>query len=832
MFDALPVEIIQQIAGHLPTAQSITSLLATNRNLQTKYSVDPHVFFRSFVQKTFPTATTTPLWRDAACALTSRARAWDRKALSVRHVAPSTTDDLFDGLTGARLMRQASFCGPVIDSYSDWLGPSWSADREVLAWSLFGRVLLRVSNGKQEKWSAYSSPLDDMPLSDISDMRLLRPNQRRIAAEEILVFGRADGHMGLVSYNISTNEFQERKSFAPLTNLNRDVYRFDVSLADTPLVARSSYNQIDLFPVTSPNDVIKPIATLKLASDEKTNRLMARAIKFVSPSVVACSLRDRIGPPPRSMIYVHNLSPTGFTDDPLVHLSTAAMDDKPGVFTRCLANMPSSAGSRAALRSNLVLSGWTDSTVLIHDVRTTEVAMKFEDHVDALQVSSILAIDDKRFLAASDGHPCLRVHDIRMPRHGMPYGNLDLTNSSSLRAQTPHIHAPGEDRRGPSYLLSIPVPRSGDPNRAHYAFGGASNPTALPDRYKGPIFSLSTPSSYSTTVYAGIELGVLKLDFHNTDDVLSNIEHTMTGTSTVTRGVKRTRKFWDVLPAPEDYGLKLRPSRASSQSLPRAATQAPASRITNGSSDLQHLQELVAIDPTLFPLPIASYLRPRPSHMSSDHIYLRKQLDWQTTVRIWREENHSGREQRDKLEVQEHRSNLTAAPETAPMDPTSSSPSPRQSNSQRSPSNQSATHRHFQDRVREQEDDDERWDVRWRLAGDKDLPNEYRILATHSRSRPVRDTRRADDAMAAANAATSGDVAGLSDAVRRLGVADGNGARGQGRWRGRGRGRGRGSGRGGERGGVRSSGIGDGTWRGRGRGDSSGSGPSRGRGEG
>ena len=833
MLDTLPVEIVQQIAGHLPTAQSITSLLATDRDLRKQYTVDPHALFRSFVQNTFPTANPPPLWRDAACALTSRVRAWDRKALSVRHVVPPRPSNLFDGLTDRTLIRQASLCGPIVDSYSEWLGPSWSDGREVLVWSLFGRVLLRVSDGKQQKLSAYSSPSDHLAGSDISDLRLLRADQRPLSTQECFVFGRADGRMGLVSYDTSTNEFEERRSFQPLKDRNRDVYRFDVSLADEPLVARLYHDQIDVFPITSADNIINPINTYKPGSKENTNKLAARAIKFVSPSVVACSLRDQTGPRPRSIIHIHNLAPAGFIENPLVHLGTAAMDDKPSTFARCFANLPSSSGSHTASGSNLLLSGWTDSTVLLHDLRTTSVVMKFEDHVDARQVSSVLAIDDKRFLAASDEYPCLRAYDIRMPRYGTPNSTFDLSNGLGLRPQTPHVDVPEEDPRGSSYLLSVPVPRSRTLTPHHTALD-AFSPSSLIDRYKGPIFSLSTPSSYSSTVYAGIELGVLKLDFHNTDDILSNSEHSVTTTSALKTGGKRVRKFWDVLPTPENYGLELRPVEVPSQSLLKSTVEHPAS---HGSNDTSHyVQHFVRTNPMLFPQPIAVYLRPRAIYLSTDPIHLRKQLHWTTTAQIWLKELEVSQDRRNNEQTQEHSSTYMTATEAVVRKP---SPSPPSRNDTSNPSgpNEPPIHRREQHRVRAYDSEQELWDFRWRLAGDKDLPDEFGISTANSRRIPVR--ARGNRGNAAASSATVTGTADTGTVGLTTPVAGVRGARGQGRgWeRGRGGARSRGTGgergRGGWRGGERRRGTGAAREAGRGRGgDGSASGPSRGRGEG
>src|SRR5690348_5125058 len=88
MLAQLPSEIIYHIATFLPTASCLVNLSLTCRHLHAVVSQDDYRIFRAFVQSRFPSIDTPPFWKDAAPALTSRSRAFDRKAVIGRFVLP------------------------------------------------------------------------------------------------------------------------------------------------------------------------------------------------------------------------------------------------------------------------------------------------------------------------------------------------------------------------------------------------------------------------------------------------------------------------------------------------------------------------------------------------------------------------------------------------------------------------------------------------------------------------------------------------------------------------------------------------------------------------
>src|ERR1700758_4532080 len=114
MLENLPIEILQQVSGHLPTASAIVNLSLTSKKLHQRLAADDYSIFRQFVQNRFPSISCPPLWKEAACILTSRSRAWDRRGFIASACQPPRDDQFWYTRVDAR--QKFGFV-PVIDSY-------------------------------------------------------------------------------------------------------------------------------------------------------------------------------------------------------------------------------------------------------------------------------------------------------------------------------------------------------------------------------------------------------------------------------------------------------------------------------------------------------------------------------------------------------------------------------------------------------------------------------------------------------------------------------------------------------------------------------------------
>lgn len=135
----------------------------------------------------------------------------------------------------------------------------------------------------------------------------------------------------------------------------------------------------------------------------------------------------------------------------------------------------------------------------LHDLRSNRpFESTFRDSTDHNPVYNILPFGHDRFVVGAGGDAVIKLFDLRTPN---AYNYLNVKPGPPPQPQsTTH------PRKDFSLFLSQPLPT---PRRAR-------NNAA----YRGPIYTLSTPSPSSPSIYAGIVDGVFRLDFSSTDDLI------------------------------------------------------------------------------------------------------------------------------------------------------------------------------------------------------------------------------------------------------------------------------------------------------------------------
>ena len=150
----------------------------------------------------------------------------------------------------------------------------------------------------------------------------------------------------------------------------------------------------------------------------------------------------------------------------------------------------------------------------------------FTDTVDDGQILSLLSLGQEKFLAGSHQNACLKTFDLRRTGH-RPYSYLGdrdrrghaIPSANKKGHRSNGINSTPPQRKDYNIFLAIPMnPRlrtfwDWQPN-------GRQPGRLKPERYRGSVYSLSSPSLASPTVYAGIENHVLQLDFAASDDLL------------------------------------------------------------------------------------------------------------------------------------------------------------------------------------------------------------------------------------------------------------------------------------------------------------------------
>jgi hypothetical protein len=613
MLSTLPVEILERIVSHLPTASSIVSLSLANRTLYQKLSANNYAIFRSFIKKAFPSFEPPPLWRDAACALTSHSRAWDRHAFIAREcVLPQDDRWLRAANPGA---HQSFGYVPIIDSYATWSGPRWADGKEVLVWGDWGRLRTCVTENGNVKWSSWRSPDDHLPENDLLDVRILRPHQNTNMQGESFLLRKANREIIKLESRPGRDVFEQVSQYATPSD---PVDCMDITSSTSPVLAVCNTQAITLYPVNSDSVTILPSDTCQL-DQPHTLKHRQRCAKFLSDTSLAVAVQFVEGRS-RSPINIYDVGPAGLSNTPLAatySLGTSACDRPLGRHCANTIAPLDATGSLAGRPGQVFLSGWSDGIARLHDLRDPRASRaEYIDVVDDGQILSLLVMGHERFLAGSHQNACLKVFDLRMPG-GRVY---DYLHAAPARCGRRNAASP---RRDINIFLALHLPKS----RTWSPLPTNHRPST--PRYRGSIYTLSCPSPISPTIYAGIENHVISLSTISTDDWRSAskfpalqpiLEHSagIPNLSSYERPRPSHASTDNWRSAPKFLALKpsyerSRPSHASTDNW-RSAPKFPALKpILERSADI---------------LNISSYERPRPGHASTDAVLLRKQMDW------------------------------------------------------------------------------------------------------------------------------------------------------------------------------------------------------------
>jgi hypothetical protein len=530
MLENLPIEILQQVAGHLPTASAIINLSLTSKKLHERLAVDDYSIFRQFVQNRFPSISCPPLWKEAARILTSRSRAWDRRAFIASVCQPPRDDQFWP--TRVEPRQRFGFV-PVIDSYEVWdIG---TARRVVLAWGAAGRLRLRITEDGITSWRTWRMPDDHLPQNDILEIHLLKPHQRQTESNEQMIIRRATKEVVKVESGIEGGDLLPESKYPSDQFLRKTKYStnpdfadcMDISNATEPVLAVCNTTTMQLFPVHSNEAITQPAHTHQLARKYEYKH-RKRCAKFLSTERLALSVQFLEGHV-QSPIDVYHVTPYGLVQgiSTAAHSEHGAEDHSGRHCANAIAPLDASA-SLAGHAGEVFLSGWSDGIARLHDLRTPKVSVgEYVDTVDDGQILSLLPIGHERFLAGSHHNACLKTFDLRMPgtraysyldavtpRGQIPTPQLTYHPYNSGAQRSRNDLCPFPQAREINIFLSLHIP----PVRRLWQPLPRRVDSRLP-RYRGSIYSLSAPSASSPTVFVGIENEVIQLDFQSTDDV-------------------------------------------------------------------------------------------------------------------------------------------------------------------------------------------------------------------------------------------------------------------------------------------------------------------------
>lgn len=327
--DQLPQELLIQIFIHLGTARTLLHLSLTCKRIHAIVEKDG---FRIFVQSHFPSFQIPPYWKDAAHAMTTLSRNWDRKSFIAQLLLPNEYINSPRGYS-SDTKRQSMGYQPVIDSYDEWLGGNWSSRRQVVAWAAGSDLILRVklmgdgANWTPEdvcvsrqkevmmdqhhhiyKWNTFRDHQYKAGKDDIRSVNVLRSMQRPEEKLEHVIVGRASGALNLVALSVLNATSVTKSEFDTGARSIRDA---TINEAANPLLAVClSARDLALYHVRSEDEVVKAIDETSAISSTERGRIWS--CRFLHTNRLAIGLG-----PSKTPIHVYDIQPDGFSDQPI-----------------------------------------------------------------------------------------------------------------------------------------------------------------------------------------------------------------------------------------------------------------------------------------------------------------------------------------------------------------------------------------------------------------------------------------------------------------------------------------------------------------------------------
>lgn len=517
MLAELPAEIIYNVARHLPTVSCLTSLSQTCQRLHLLIAADDGRIFRTFLDTRFPWIGTPPFWKDASRALTSRSRALDRRAVIGRFVVPPRNAIKVGSHQAMRGDAPTLGYRPAIDSYEIWNGYLWSDRKEVLAWGAADELIVRIrQTGFQpsDKWVVFNDLDHVSSYDDICGVQLLKSNRYLESDKEHLIFGRVRGE--LVHLSISPDDATHDYEQEFVTH-GFELERIDLSDGPEPILAAHFENgSVAFYHTTTDEAKVHPFARLQEYEGVPRNKYS----KFLSPTRLAVGTGSL-----QNSLSVFTIAPDDVLPSREIGVHSLDVEEQIGMNWKANANVSGVAPLTAQLcggsSGDVFLATWGDRAVRLHDLRSGHpYEATYRDTTDDNPIYCVHPFGHDRFVVGAGGDAVLKFFDLRMhntysylngriPSFSYPGDKSSKKNTNTKTDGTQDsIKYPRKDF---SIFLSHPPPGLPNSNR--------SRPRRANISYRGPIYTMSSPSALSPTIYTGVVDGVFRLDIASTDDL-------------------------------------------------------------------------------------------------------------------------------------------------------------------------------------------------------------------------------------------------------------------------------------------------------------------------
>ena len=520
----LPPEIIYLIASYFSTASALVNLAQTCHRLHTVVAAEDWRIFRAFVKSRFPYVQDSSFWKDAAQALTTRSRALDRYGVVGRFVLPSKKAVKLGSHRSSRRDNPTIGYRPAIDSYETWNAAGWKDHKEVLAWGAADEVVLRIrqqDKRPKERWFVFNDLDHISSLDDICGLHLLRPNHyNKQEDKEQMILGRLRGellHLAIAPDQASWEYKQKFVTHGP------ELERIDLSSGSDPiLAAHMSHGAISFYSTTTDESEVHAFARIRV---DPYNSQRNKYSKFLSSNRFAVETGR-----PDDALAISKITQERLSLEREIGIESLELEDQLGPTPKPTVSgiAPLEIQAYGRPSGDVFLAAWGDRAVRyvfvlryavfpistnkayrLHDLRSDKSFESiYRDSSDQNPIYCVHSFGYDNFAAGAGGEGVVKLFDLRMPKN---YNYLEARPSSRVsqttrrNSATPKPHHP---RGGLSLFLSHPPPLRSNAPRARSTH-----------RYRGPIYTMTSPSILSPTIYTGVADGVFRLDFASTDDL-------------------------------------------------------------------------------------------------------------------------------------------------------------------------------------------------------------------------------------------------------------------------------------------------------------------------
>ncbi|KAF7597062.1 hypothetical protein BBP40_010536 [Aspergillus hancockii] len=402
----------------------------------------------------------------------------------------------------------------MIDSYELWNGTGWADRREVLAWGAGHEIYMRIKQYGAPRYHGWFVINDlDMVSSndDICGLHILRPNHySKKEGKEHLIFGRLRGELVhlAITPDEHTHGYVQRFQTSGL-----QLERTDLSDGPHPILAAHLMNgSVAFYSTTAEMAEVQPFGRLQIEPGTVTRNKYS---KFLSSSLFAVGTGRR-----DDALAISSISSERLALEREISVDLLDLD------TRVGHNPRTTVSAIAPLRvkdcsspGNVFLAAWGDRAIRLHDLRSDRASeFTFKDPTDQNLIYCLHPFGNDSFVAGAAGDAVIKIFDLRTPK---TYNYLDAKVSSVSRR---NMSGPSSAGRMSTHANDSHI-ATGYPSKDLSLFlsYSPSQRTSLPrwrfSSYRGAIYSMSSPSPLSSTIYAGIADGVVRLDFASTDDL-------------------------------------------------------------------------------------------------------------------------------------------------------------------------------------------------------------------------------------------------------------------------------------------------------------------------